>query len=95
MVFTCKMSELLELIVNNIESECEQLILIIIIVAEHSGCTNVMAGRFIVLIWVRYRAFVACYKTTLRIVRIVFVGLSKLIDTLDNCKFSSQNTFKH
>lgn len=36
-----------------------------IITAERSGCTNVMAGQFIALIWVRHRDFVTCCKTTL------------------------------
>lgn len=69
-------------------AECEQRILIIIVSRNIAGAANVMAGQFIALIWVRYRAFVAYYKITLRIVRIVLVGPSNLIDTADNCKFS-------
>jgi len=62
---------------------------------EHSGCTNVMAGQFIALIWVRYRDFVTCYKTTPRIARIVPVGLLKLIDIADNCEFSYRDISKY
>lgn len=63
-------------------------------IVERSGCTNVMAEQFIALIWVRYRDFVTCYKTTPRSARIVPAGFLTLIGTADNCRFFLEQCFQ-